>query len=163
MPVLKPFLSPLLTLVFAFLLMTWIASPLFNLLLRFNKFGRMALSRDQRVESNWIGLFAALGAIGMVGYFFRQNDLTFVTMNFFGLLLLPLVVTFHLPAGRPRLLMGALTGLIALLAMPAWGWVLLGKSSPLGGIDRAIQSFIWFKDGAILSTWVPALGILRPR
>ena len=54
---------PMLALSFAFLLLTWISSPLFNLLLRFNRFGRLALSREQRIESSWIGgcfLLAAL-------------------------------------------------------------------------------------------------------
>jgi hypothetical protein len=142
--------------------MTWIASPLFNLLLRFNKFGRMALSREQRIESNWIGAFAALGTVGMVTHFLIKNDLSYVTMNFFGLLLLPLVVTFHLPAGRPRLLMAGVTGVIALLCLPAWSWVFFAKASPLGDFAFSVRYFVWFKNGAIFSTWVPALGILRP-
>ena len=54
-PVLGPIILPLLALSFAFLVLTWIASPLFNLLLRLNRFGRLALSRDQRIASSWIG------------------------------------------------------------------------------------------------------------
>ena len=42
-------------LIIAFVMLTWIASPLFNFLLRFNRFGRLALSDDQRVASSWIG------------------------------------------------------------------------------------------------------------
>lgn len=61
-PELAPFLMPLnyLYLVFAFL--TWTARPLFNLLLRLNRFGRMLLDRRQLSGSNILGacLFAAL-------------------------------------------------------------------------------------------------------
>ena len=44
--------------------LTWIAMPLFNLLLRLNKFGRLALSDEQIRASNWIGgclLFVIVG------------------------------------------------------------------------------------------------------
>ena len=47
-----------------FAVMTWLADPLFNLLLRLNRFGRLALSRKQVVSSNCIGLLLlALAAL----------------------------------------------------------------------------------------------------
>ena len=62
-PGLAPFIRPILVLTFAFVLMTWISSPLFNLALRFNRFGRLALSREQKVQSNWIGACFFLAAV----------------------------------------------------------------------------------------------------
>ncbi len=49
-------LMPLIIAYVAFALMTWLASPLFNLALRMNRFGRLALSREQIRTSNWVGL-----------------------------------------------------------------------------------------------------------
>ena len=46
-PALAPFLLPVLFAYFAFVLMSWLAYPLFNLLLRIDRFGRYALSSDQ--------------------------------------------------------------------------------------------------------------------
>src|SRR6266851_1639615 len=51
-PALSPWINPLLVAYFIFAIMTWLASPLFNLMLRLNKFGRHILSREQTLESN---------------------------------------------------------------------------------------------------------------
>ncbi|EAQ82052.1 tetratricopeptide repeat protein [Blastopirellula marina] len=48
--------NPLLALYVAFAIMTWIASPLLDLMLRLNRFGRLALSKEQIRTSNMIGV-----------------------------------------------------------------------------------------------------------
>jgi tetratricopeptide (TPR) repeat protein len=160
-PKLATLLQPLLWLVCGFLLLTWTASPLFNLLLRLNKFGRLALSREQRVESNWIGSFFVIAAGALVVNLFAVTNLSFIAMLFCGLMLLPLAVTFAQPAGRPRKLMAAVTACVALLAIPLLSIVILGGAGPFGNVDQAIRYFRYFVSGAILSTWVPALLSLR--
>lgn len=62
-------LMPLIIAYVGFALMTWIATPLFNLVLRLNRFGRLALSREQIVTSNWVGL-CVLGAFAFLGAYF---------------------------------------------------------------------------------------------
>ncbi len=47
-PSLSPWLMPIIIAYIVFALLTWYAYPLFNLALRINKFGRYALTRDQR-------------------------------------------------------------------------------------------------------------------
>jgi len=100
-PALAPILGPLLILSFAFLLLTWISSPLFNLLLRLNRFGRLALSRAQRIESTWIGLCFVPAALFFVADLVHSTDLTYFGMTYFGFLLLPMAMTFHQPPGTP--------------------------------------------------------------
>lgn len=46
-----------------FVLLTWLADPLFNLVLRLNRYGRLALSQEQRVASNWLGGLLAGGLL----------------------------------------------------------------------------------------------------
>lgn len=58
-------LLPIIIAYVAFALMTWLASPLFDLVLRLNRFGRLALSREQIITSNWVGL-GVLGALTCV-------------------------------------------------------------------------------------------------
>lgn len=55
----------ILILFWVFIYLSWTAVPLFNLLLRLNRFGRHILTRDQRVATNWFGPFflAALGSL----------------------------------------------------------------------------------------------------
>ena len=60
-PATAPVLYPLIFLYAAFVLLTWIADPLFNLLLRLDRFGRLALSREQIVASNWLAGILGLG------------------------------------------------------------------------------------------------------
>lgn len=57
-PGLRPIVLPLVILYVGFCVLTWFAHPLFDLLLRLNRFGRYALSRRQIAASNWFGGFA---------------------------------------------------------------------------------------------------------
>jgi hypothetical protein len=51
-PALLPYLAPLVAVTLLFVVMTWVADPLFNLMRRLDRFGRLALSREQVVASN---------------------------------------------------------------------------------------------------------------
>ena len=162
-PAFKPFITPVLGLVFGFLLMTWVASPLFNLLLQLNKFGRLALSTEQKVESLSIGGCFGLAAAAFAANCVVTTDLSFFGMYYFGLLLLPLAVMFRMPAGRPRRLMALAVCAIASMGLPVFSLIFLGPASPLGDAKHSVKYFKYFVDGAILSSWVPALLLLRPR
>jgi tetratricopeptide (TPR) repeat protein len=155
-PALAPFLVPVLALSFAFLMLTWISSPLFNLLLRFNRFGRLALSREQRVASNWIGGCFLLAAVSLVAYLVRPTVLASFGMVYFGLLLLPLAVTFGQAPGRPRRLMAAYTAALVLMGMPVLSLILLDRASPWQNVELASKLFEFFVYGAVLSTWISA-------
>ena len=129
-PRLAPLIVPILILSFAFLLLTWIASPLFNSILRLNRFGRLALSHQQRVESNWIGGCFLLAAAMFAWYLAGGDLLALVLMGYFGLLLLPLSVTFQLPPGRPRLLGATYTAGLAAVGATFFLNAALGDASP---------------------------------
>jgi tetratricopeptide (TPR) repeat protein len=160
-PELSGLIEPILIGTLAFVLLTWIASPLFNFLLQFNRFGRLALSRDQKVAANLIGVSATLAAIGAVAFLFDHHDKAYVTMNVFGFLLLPLAVTFQQQPGRSRAIMGAVTAGIAILSLPALGYAFLGARSPFGGFERAVECLNYVVLGCVVSSWIPALMGLR--
>src|SRR4051812_22930037 len=61
-PGLEALVVPINFALLGFALLTWVADPLFNLLLRLNRFGRLALSRPQVVASNWLGGWLVLTA-----------------------------------------------------------------------------------------------------
>jgi tetratricopeptide (TPR) repeat protein len=65
-PELAPFLWPLYGLYLAFVLMTWIARPLFDLMLRLDPVGRVALSKKQISASNWVGGAILVAITGLV-------------------------------------------------------------------------------------------------
>ena len=89
-PVLAPWILPLQILYICFALMTWMAYPFFNLLLRLNRFGRLALSREQTIASNWFGSCLLLSLLGLTGCFLLGFNAPWLTGALvFGLLLLP--------------------------------------------------------------------------
>jgi tetratricopeptide (TPR) repeat protein len=147
-PHLAPWIRPLLVAYVIFAVMTWIASPLFNLMLRLDRFGRHALSREQVAASNWIAclLFPALILAGI--WLFTDNILVLLCAIFFGLLLLPVSAVYNCPAGWPRRAMAFYT-----LGLAAVGLLVIGFF--LGDDEQTsvvfFQIFLW---GGFLSGFV---------
>ena len=159
-PALAPWIMPILYVYFGFVLMTWIAVPLFNLTLRLHPVGKHALSDEQKRASNWVGacllaalVFAGVWAAGNA----RFGEWGTVT---FGLLLLPLSGVFNCSKGWPRLLMAAITAALFLLGL---GVMLVANFSGAPLKDRqalsgTLQMFFFL--GAFFSQFV-ANGLAR--
>lgn len=108
-PELAPFLLPLLYAYFAFVLLSWLADPFFNLLLRLNRFGRHALSRDQIRGANVL-LACLVATIGfLIAAIVRMDAVLFYATVMFALLALPASAIFRSAAGWPRNAMAAIT------------------------------------------------------
>ncbi len=115
-PALQPWIMPLLILYIAFAIMTWVSSPLFNLLLRLNRFGRLALSREQIVTSNWVGLCVAGAVVSLLLYFTVGGDGPLVSALVCGLLIPPLATIYQCERGWPRI-----TSVLITIALTAAG------------------------------------------
>lgn len=121
-PALAPWVLPLRILYVAFALMTWLAYPLFNLLLRLNRFGRLALTREQVVESNWVGLCLGLALVSLAGCVAQGFQSPWlVSLAVFGLLLMPLSGLFRCSEGWPRRTMLILTVILLMIGLGAIG------------------------------------------
>jgi tetratricopeptide (TPR) repeat protein len=154
-----PWILPIRILYVCFAVMTWIASPLFNLMLRLNRFGRLALSREQIVASNWIGaclLLALLALTGWAGFGFKAEWL--LTALVFGFLVLPLTGVFQCAAGWPRKVMAAYTGIIAGAGLAVVMLIFLIGTRPRAELqqlerwcDSSLNVFLF---GAVGSAWV---------
>jgi tetratricopeptide (TPR) repeat protein len=156
------------TLIFAgyllFAVLTWTARPLFNLMLRMDKFGRHVLSRKESAQSNWVALFL-LGAASTFGLFawllHAEGEPIAETVAVSGMLgvrflflLIPLCSSFHAAPGWPKLTMRLATiGLTAL----AYGGLAIGFL--LGDIKLMMRLLDLSFLGTILSTWL-GLGVL---
>jgi tetratricopeptide (TPR) repeat protein len=164
-PELAVLIVPILILSFIFLLLTWISVPLFNFLLQLNRFGRLALSREQKIEANLIGGCFAISVCGLIGtvLFFQRPAISgpaFLTMAVFGLLILPLRVTF-LQSGTMRIVLGLGTLVLAGLALPRLGVSYVPGTKLFGNADFIRKCFGYFIQGAIYSTWLPLLLSVR--
>jgi tetratricopeptide (TPR) repeat protein len=160
-PDLAPWILPLRILYVAFALMTWLAYPFFNLLLRLNKFGRLVLSREQTVATNWFGLCLLLALVGLAGCAFRGFDSPWLLLTVvFGLLLLPVSAIFKCVPGWPRNVMAAITIGMALLGLTA---LVLGFAN-LASSDTTIGLLTTFALCVIATTWLGNILVTqRPR
>ena len=108
-------LWPLLILFYVFIYLSWTAMPMFNLLLRFDRFGRHVLSRDQRIASNWFGL-ALAGALGSAGWWLTGGgDPAFLATIFLAVLSICVAATFG-RTGRSRTILASVTAVLAVFA-----------------------------------------------
>ena len=90
-----PVLGPLLVLYVLFVLGTWIANPLSNLLLRLDRFGRLALSRDEVIASNLIAGCLSLAFIGALMLVITGSNAWLVVAACSGMLLIPIGGAFQ--------------------------------------------------------------------
>lgn len=155
-PDLKPFVTVLIVVYMIFALMTWLASPLFNLLLLIDRFGRHALSREQKIEAGTVGAMVGCGLTALVCWGLSElllpdweliHELSMLTAIYFGVLTFPVSGIFKCPSGWPRQIM-----VVYSLAMAAVGLAVI----PIGFLNAAsaigaIQIFMW---GCFLSGFV---------
>jgi len=156
-PQLAPIVLPITIAYTAFAIMTWIADPLFNLLLRLNRFGRLALSREQLLASNLVGGLIVAAVIALVAAIPTRNLQFLMLALVLALLILPTVGIFRCSSGWPRWTMAAGTLFLALLGLGALSPMLVGPSVFSNGLTM-------FFIGIIASTWgANALASVTPR
>jgi len=124
-PSLGPFLWPLIIAYMVFAVLTWLADPLFNLLLRLHPLGRHALSRTQTMAANCIGLLLT-AAIVFICMWLSTRTETYLALGIgLAVMLIPVSGTFKAPQGWPRSVLTiytlALTAVLAAECIIIWG------------------------------------------
>jgi tetratricopeptide (TPR) repeat protein len=163
---LAPWILPLQVLYGMFVLMTWLAQPIFNLMLFMHPMGRHALNKDQRSQALWVGLslFLCLAFLGpwiVSGY----HSTFLIPALVFGLLAIPVASVFICEVGWPRRVMAAITfflaatGLIAVVTIS----VMNPEQKSLAGF-LGMASFVVFLVGSFASQWIANwLATQKPR
>ena len=149
-PEIAPYAIPILLACLAFILFSWIANPLFNLLLRLHPLGRHALSRKEVVVSNFVGglILAALLVLGLA---FATGRFLFVPAAAgTAAMTIPAAATVHSRTSRRYRVLLAYTVALALIGLGAF---LLG----LLGLPGAFVFGIIFAIGWMLFACVSAL------
>jgi hypothetical protein len=165
-------ITPLRVLYAVFAFLTWTADPLFNLLLRLNRFGRLALSAEQIKVSNWIGgcLAMALLTLGLWVAVGTESILWLVPLVF-AALVIPLAGTFNCRPGWPRLIMATYTGFMALTGFGGVALVVVfgygregnvAKNDPLDSLATTLLGA--FMVGMVACGWVANILMMqRPK
>jgi tetratricopeptide (TPR) repeat protein len=136
-PTLAPFIQPFLILYLVFALLTWLGSPLFDLLLCLDKFGRLVLSTDQKQRALAVAgvLAAALATFG-ASVLLQDILLSWAALNL-ALLAIPTSAIHVCPEGRPRwTMLGATVCLAVLGALPLGVDVLIRLNLITVGVAR---------------------------
>ena len=132
-PGVRPFVLPVMVAYVGFAVLTWLAGPAFNLMLRVDRFGRYALSRDQRVASNWFGL-CLLSAVGLaVAWGATRDQRYLIGAIVAGLLSIPVTSVFRIGRGWPRWAMAAAAGGLAVVGGVFLGLLFAGGADAHAG------------------------------
>jgi tetratricopeptide (TPR) repeat protein len=133
-----------------FVILTWIADPLFTLLLRFDKFGRLALSETEIQQSNWWGVCFGIAIASLGIWLFTSHISALIGLIVFGLLLIPTAATFHCEQGWTRKTMKIYTITIATLGCASVILSLISKT-------LWVIPIAFFLLGSVASSWVATL------
>lgn len=146
-PDLTPFVMPVVGLYMAFALMSWIAKPLFNLFLRLDTFGRLALSAEEITASNWLGLcfFGGLGLL-LAGIPARSDTLVKAGIGLFAMSI-PVSGIFYGRSRKSRIILTAYAVGLAVIGLLA---VLFGLQTGSAG-ELFVVVFIF---GWVAYTWL---------
>jgi tetratricopeptide (TPR) repeat protein len=115
--VLARFLGPVALVYLGFVVLTWIAEPMSNLALRLSPYGRLVLSREETLASNWLGAALAAGVLSLVAGLVLHDVSLFAAAAAFGTLTIPVSGTFSCDKGWPRQAMAAYAALCAFLVV----------------------------------------------
>lgn len=153
-PNLAPVIGPILGLYLLFVFTSWIARPLFNLALRLDRIGRMALSPDEIAGSNWLGL-CVFGGLALL---LPSIPIKSGPMSLSGLALLamalPVAGIFQARSSRARIILSAYSGFLALTGLAATG---IGLLNSIAGAAVGVVFIL----GWVLYTWVGNIIIER--
>lgn len=153
-PVWSPWLTPLVWAYFGFAVLTWLAQPLFNLLLVLHPLGREALSARERTASRAAGIGILIGIGGIVAYPLTGHALGLLVAMSAALCTCTLYAAFAERVDRRRR-----TLIPATLLHAAW----MATALVLVGLEIGAGATAW---GWALWAWLALLilpGLLRAR
>lgn len=151
MPQWAPYIWVVLGLYFAFCVMTWIADPLFNLLLRTNSLGRVLLTRQQVVAANWFGGSLLLALVSLAAWLVLPVHALLMLALVAGAMVIPIAGALGTDPGRRRSILVAYAA-----ALGVCGALVVGASAFSGANALVVISLSSFLIGVVAFTWVAA-------
>lgn len=140
-------LEPLLWVYLLFVFLTWVADSLTTLLLRLDRYGRLALSERDIRASNWVGglLLVALASLSLG--LWLQTPILVINSLVWAVLIIPVSAIFYCAAGMPRRTMTLYTLILAAIGL---GGLAIASLQGLGTIATSV--LLIFLLGAFVSS-----------
>jgi len=146
-PSLAVILNPIIYLYFAFAISTWIITPLSNLFLRLNVYGRYALTRDEVRASAFVGVALLIGVAAMVTWLVNGHQ-WFLLVGIYGLsMMIPLGSMFTARSPRSK---GILIGYTAALAVVGLAALIM----PFFNVEIANTILTVYTIGILAYQWI---------
>lgn len=142
-PALAPYTGAIVAVYVSFVLLTWLADPLFNLLMRLHPDGKYALSRSQIVQANWVGGLLAVALPSLIVYLSTGLVTARCLALVGGFLIPPVLGALASDVGKPRNVMIAISVALFLLGMAGTAVVLLAETAP-GLVTEPLESLARF-------------------
>lgn len=93
-PSLEPYLFPLIVLLMLVAISTWVITPISNLFLRFNPYGKFLLDKKEKLSSNFVAASFGIFLVGIILYFALKDE-RYLPVAVYGFaMMLPLGVMF---------------------------------------------------------------------
>jgi len=113
-PAIAPIIWPVYYLIIAFILLTWVAVPIFNLMLRLHPVGKHALTRKDIRQTNWL-VGSILVVLVFVALWLSGSPGMGMAAVLSAFLILPLMTTLRANSAKILLTLGAYTLALAII------------------------------------------------
>jgi tetratricopeptide (TPR) repeat protein len=139
-PELGVVLWPVIGLFYLFIYLSWTAGPMFNLLLRFDRFGRLVLSRDERRATNWFGLCVAM-LLAAIMYWSFGHELGMFGAIVAAVLSVSVAITFN-RVGKKRAGFAIATAFMAAIGVGGLALLLSGDENGFTWLTTFFVAFL---------------------
>jgi Flp pilus assembly protein TadD len=131
-----------------FCLMTWIAEPLFNLLLRWDPMGRIVLSQKQVQAANWFGGSLLLAMVCLVAWVFIAAESFLILAIVVAFMVIPISSSLGTEASRARKILLIYTGVLGVCGALMVSTSFFVKTGPVVAISFGVfffgvTTFMW--------------------
>ena len=141
-PAIGPFVGPLIIIYVLFVVLTWIANPLFNTFLRFHSFGQHLLDRKQRWASNLLAPTVCLCAFSVIaGLVIGDVTLALLGAAYWLGMAIPISAAFAVEGRQNQMLIGG--GAVLLALLPVYGVIRTLVADDPGFLYDSFQLFGW--------------------
>jgi tetratricopeptide (TPR) repeat protein len=154
-PQMEVITMPLIFLYVVFAITTWIITPLSNLFLRLNKYGKHALTEDAIQCSNYVGISFLISFVSFLSYLLFQKDfLVLLAITGFSMAI-PISGTYNAePGSKGRKALKYYA--IVLVCISA-----LGIALNIAGDEMLNKAFMLYFIGIILYQWIANTIVIR--
>ncbi len=143
---LAPLAIPFIILYLIFVYLSWTAKSLSDLLLRLDPLGRLVLSKDRIVASNWVAGFLLMAVVCILALLATGSPAALMAAAWSGIMVIPVSATAIAKAGSGRKTLLVYTVILALIGLFGVGLAVIDVTSaaiPAGLFVLGIMIFSW--------------------